>query len=148
MFIVAPGNHAHAAALGSLQRRAFRASSSPIVSIRTVDLRQPPPQLFFDEIAGFKTRSYDTGRVPSKKVPLLPPRCDRSIELCFANKKTHEEDSFLMASFLVSSSHDTVVKKIAGFGGRGDRRISQKSSSPVAPARVNHAVVFTHAGCI
>ena len=69
-----------------------------------------PPQLFFNEIAGFETRPRSYFLKYGFDVPLQTRKCRQDI--CF------------IPSFLASSSHETFVKQMAGYRGGVNRRIS------------------------
>ena len=87
----------------------------------------PPPHLFLNEIAGFKTSALPvvSSEIRCASTMRHPPRRHRSLGFSLHTRKCMDT-LFPIASFLVSSSQEAVVsRKTRWFGGGGYyRRIS------------------------
>ena len=73
----------------------------------------PPPQRFFNEIAGVETSSR-----PDLRKCGGPCHLDVIVRQSFATKEMHEDTFSISSSFFVSSSRETSVEKYRRFWGR------------------------------
>ena len=102
-----------------------------------------PLNFSLNEIAGFETSSRPY--LPKYDAP-FPPRCHRSVVLCNRGNTWKIFSSYVVASFLVSSSHATFVKR-KSLVLRGGLSSNQSGSSNEEPQKNMQQPPPYHALC-